>query len=129
LEKCAPHAHTDLQRDINAGWQAIGAASVDETLRAKNWQSWLKFCSDARCDPYLQQTAKSVQQNLLIGFAARVRRGHSGSQVQSHTPEIVLHNMAQTIVLAGYANLRRSYGCKDLNLPFPRLLKTYKCND
>jgi hypothetical protein len=37
--------------------------------------------------------------------------------------------VAQTIVLAGYADPRRSYGSKDLDLPFSRLMKTYKCND
>jgi integrase len=37
--------------------------------------------------------------------------------------------VAQTIVLAGYADPRRSYGCKDLDLPFSRLMKTYKCDD
>jgi hypothetical protein len=37
--------------------------------------------------------------------------------------------MAQTIVLAGYANPRRSYGSKDLDFPFSGLLKTYKCDD
>jgi integrase len=104
---------------------------VDETLRTKNWQSWLEFCSDARCDTYLQQTSKSIQQNLLIGFAARVRRGYfgRGAQVQAQTPETALRHVAQTIVLAGYADLRRSYGCKELDLPFTRLLKTYKCDD
>jgi hypothetical protein len=54
LAACAPYAKTDLQRDMDAGWQAIAAASVDNTLRTKkNWQSWLEFCSNARCDPYL----------------------------------------------------------------------------
>jgi hypothetical protein len=131
MENCAPHARTDLQRDIDAGWQAIAAASVGDNLRAKNWQSWLEFCSDARCDPYLQQTEKSVQQNLLIGFTARVRRGYFGRglTVQAQTPETALRHVAQTIVLAGYANQQRSYGSKDLDLPFSRLMKTYKCDD
>ena len=37
--------------------------------------------------------------------------------------------MAQTIVLAGYADPRRSYGCKDLDLPFAKLLRSYKLQD
>jgi hypothetical protein len=104
---------------------------VDKALWSKNWQSWLEFCSDARCDTYLQQMTKSVQQNLLIGFTARVRRGYfgKGAQVQAQTPETALRHVAQTsIVLAGYAGPRRSYGCKDLDLPFSRLMKTYKCD-
>jgi hypothetical protein len=36
LANCSAYARTDLQRDIDAGWQAIAAASVDEALRAKN---------------------------------------------------------------------------------------------
>jgi hypothetical protein len=72
-----------------------------------------------------------VQQNLLIGFTARVRRGYygKGHQVQAQTPETALRHVAQTIVLAGYANPRRSYGSKDLDLPFSRLMKAYKCED
>jgi integrase len=72
-----------------------------------------------------------VQQNLLIGFTARVRRGYygKGHQVQAQTPETALRHIAQTIVLAGYANPRRSYGSKDLDLPFSRLMKAYKCED
>lgn len=104
---------------------------MDDQLRAKNWQSWLEYASDARCDPYLQQLSKTVQQNLLIGFTARVRRGYfgRGTQVQAQTPETALRHVAQTIVLAGYADPRKSYGSKDLDLPFSRLLKTYKCDD
>jgi integrase len=37
--------------------------------------------------------------------------------------------VAQTIVLAGYPDPRRSYGSTDLDLPFSRLLKSYKAAD
>jgi hypothetical protein len=37
--------------------------------------------------------------------------------------------VAQTLVLAGYPDPRRSYGSKDLDLPFSRLLRTYKNDD
>jgi hypothetical protein len=47
-------AQTDLQSDIDAGWQTIVAASVEDTWLTKNWQTWLKFCSDAHCKPYLE---------------------------------------------------------------------------
>jgi integrase len=37
--------------------------------------------------------------------------------------------VAQALVLAGYPDPRRSYGSKDLDLPFSRLLRTYKNDD
>jgi hypothetical protein len=104
---------------------------VDDRSQAKNWDHWLEYCSDARCDPYLLHCPKPVQQQLLLGFAARIRRGYygRGSQVQAATPETALRHVAQTIVLAGYPDPRRSYGSKDLDLPFARLFRAYKIND
>jgi hypothetical protein len=104
---------------------------VDDALRATNWTNWIEFCSDARRDPYLLDSSKPIQQQLLVGFAARVRRGYygRGRQVQSQTPETALRHVAQTIVLAGYADPRRSYGGNNLDLPFSRLNKSYKNAD
>jgi hypothetical protein len=66
-----------------------------------------------------------------VGFAARVRRGYygRGRQVNAQTPETALRHVSQTLVLAGYPDPRRTSGAKDLNLPFTRLLKTYKNAD
>jgi hypothetical protein len=91
----------------------------------------MEFCSDARRDPYLLDSSKSIQQQLLLGFAARIRRGYygKGTQVQAQTPETALRHVAQTLVLAGYPDPRRSYGSKDLDLPFSRLLRSYKTDD
>jgi hypothetical protein len=47
----APHAQVDLARDLHAGWQAIAAATVDDHLQAKNWDSWMEFCSATRPAP------------------------------------------------------------------------------
>jgi hypothetical protein len=104
---------------------------VDERVQAKDWESWLEFCSDARRDPYLLNCAKPVQQQLLLGFAARIRRGYYGRgiKVQAQTPETALRHVAQTLVLDGYPDPRRSYGSKDLDLPFSRLLRSYKMED
>ncbi len=79
----------------------------------------------------MRDCSKPVQQQLLLGFAARVRRGYFGreTQVQSQTPETALRHVAQTLVLAGYPDPRRSYGSKDLDLPFSRLLRSYKTDD
>jgi hypothetical protein len=131
LNTCAPYARTDLARDLDAGWAAVAAATVDDKLQAKNWDAWMEFCSDARQDPYLAGCPKPIQQQLLVGFTARVRRGYygRGNQVHAQTPETALRHVSQTIVLAGYPDPRRLYGSKDLDLPFSRLLKTYKTAD
>jgi hypothetical protein len=100
-------------------------------MEAKHWESWLEFCGDARRDPYLLNCSKPIQQQLLLGFAARVWRGYygRGAQVQAQTPETALRHVAQTLVLNGYPDPRRSYGSKDLDLSFSRLLRSYKTND
>jgi integrase len=131
MAACAPYAKTDLQRDIDAGWQSIAAASVDDTLRAKNWQSCLEFCSNARCDPYLQQASKASSRTSSSVSLHGSGVGTSAKDIKSRLrpPETALCHVAQTIVLAGYADLRRSYGSTELDLPFSRLLKNYKCED
>jgi hypothetical protein len=104
LETCAPYARNDLASDLDAGWKAVAAAIVDDQVRAKNWDGWLAFCSNTRRGPYLINSDKPIQQQLLLSFAARVRRGHygRGHTVQAQTPETALHHVAQTLVLAGY---------------------------
>jgi hypothetical protein len=58
--------------------------------------------------------------------------GDIKSKLEARTPETSLPHVAQTIVLAGFTDPRRSYRSKDLNLnlnlPFTQLLKTNKCN-
>jgi hypothetical protein len=104
---------------------------VDDKLQAQNWARWLEFCSDARRDPYLLDSDKPVQQQLLLAFASRVRRGYygRGRPVQAQTPETALRHVAQTLVLAGYPDPRRSFGAKDLDLPFSKMLRSYKLQD
>jgi hypothetical protein len=55
--------------------------------------------------PYVQDSSATIQQHLLIGFAAQNRRGYYGRglQVGAQTPETALRHVAQTIVLAGYS--------------------------
>jgi hypothetical protein len=40
-----------------------------------------------------------------------------------------LRHVAKTIVLAGYPDPQQSYRCKDLDLPFAKLLRSYKLQD
>jgi hypothetical protein len=104
---------------------------VDDQVRAKNWDDWLEFCTDARRNPHLIDSTKSIQQQLLVAFAARVRRGHyrQGNTVQAQTPKTALRQVAQTLVLAGYPDPQRSYGAHKLDLPLSKLLHSYKLDD
>jgi hypothetical protein len=43
--------------------------------------------------------------------------------------EKALRHVAQTLVLAGFDDPRRTYGSKELDLPFRHLLKSYKDQD
>jgi hypothetical protein len=43
--------------------------------------------------------------------------------------EKALRHVAQTLLLAGYDDPRRTYGAKELDLPFQHLLKSYKGQD
>jgi hypothetical protein len=99
--------------------------------KRKNWNAWLDLCANSRRDSYLTDCENPIQQQLLLGFATRVRRGYygRGSHVQAQTPETALRHVAQTLVLDGYPDPRRSYGSKDLDLPFSRLLKCYENDD
>jgi hypothetical protein len=71
--------------------------------------------------------AKSSKQTYFLAFAARVRSGIFGNAVQvgHQTVEKVLHHVAQTLLLAGYDDPRRTYGAKELDLPF----SSYKSQD
>ena len=74
---------------------------------------------------YLSHARK---QQSLLAFAARVRTGifGYGSQVGHQTVEKALRHVSQTLVLAGYPDPRRTYGAKELDIPFRHLLKAYK---
>jgi hypothetical protein len=74
---------------------------------------------------------KALRQTYLIAFAARVRTGIYGRAVQVgfQSVEKALRHVAQTLLLAGYDDPRRTYGAKELDLPFRHLLKGYKEQD
>jgi hypothetical protein len=117
-----------LQRDLDAAWAAIGVATVDDKERSKSWQDWRRYAIAASADPYLRGLDRSGKQNLLIAFAARVRTGlyGKGRQVGHQSVEKALRHVAQTLQLAGYDDPRKTYGSKELDLPFRHLLKSYK---
>ena len=82
-------------------------------------------------DPYIQDSFATIQQHLLLVFAARNRQDYyvRVRQVVAQIPETALHHVAQTIVMSGYSGPRWSYGYTDLDLPFYQLLKSYKNDD
>jgi hypothetical protein len=89
------------------------------------------WSSAVRRDPHLLNCTKPLQQQLLIGFAERIRQGYCSRRlkVQAQTPETALRHVVQTLVLAGYPDSRWSYGSKDLHLPLLRLLRSYKTDN
>ena len=91
----------------------------------------MELCSETRREPYLQDSSTTIQQHPLLCFAAPNRRVYYGRdrQVGAQTLETALRHVAQTIVLVGYSDPRRSYGSTDLDLPFSWLLKSYETND
>lgn len=104
---------------------------MDQQAREKSWQDWLRYSSLAGFDPWLRTQPKAIKQNLLLAFAARVRTGifGLGKRVGFQSVEKALRHVAQTLVLAGYDDPRRTYGSKELDLPFQRLLAQYRKED
>jgi hypothetical protein len=74
---------------------------------------------------------KSLKQTYLLAFAARVRTGIFGNAIQVgfQSVEKALRHVAQTLLLVGFDDPRRTYGAKDLDLPFRHLLKSYRHQD
>jgi hypothetical protein len=70
---------------------------------------------------------KSLKQTYLIAFAAWVQTGISGNAIQVgfQSVEKALRHVVQTLLLAGFDDPRRTYGAKELDLPFRHLLKSY----
>jgi hypothetical protein len=120
-----------VQRDLNAAWAAIGTATVDDKARIAAWGHWTDYAAQAQIDPYLRYMPRTLKQTYLLAFAARFRTGIFGHVVQvgAQSVEKALRHVAQTLVLAGFDNPRRTYGSKELDLPFRHLLKSYKDQD
>jgi hypothetical protein len=104
---------------------------VDDASRRQGFQNWRAYAGECKIDPWLRYHDRASQQFYLLAFAARVRTGifGRGIQVGFQSVEKALRYVAQTLVLAGYADPRRTPGCTDLDLPFSRLLSAYKNND
>jgi hypothetical protein len=68
---------------------------------------------------------KQSKQNYFLAFAARVHSGilEKAIQVGHQSVERALHHVAQTLLLAGYNDPRRSYGSKELDFSFRNLLE------
>jgi hypothetical protein len=104
---------------------------VDDKERKKSWADWQRYAVGSNTSPYLQGLDRPARQNLLIAFASRVRTGlfGKGQQVGHQSVEKALRHVAQTLQLAGYDDPRKTYGSKELDLPFRHLLKSYKDDD
>jgi hypothetical protein len=104
---------------------------VDDKARLAAWTNWTLYARQCCIDPYMRYLTRSLKQTYLLAFAARVRTGIFGnaSQVGSQSVEKALRHVAQTLILAGLDDPRRTYGAKELDLPFRHLLKSYKDKD
>jgi hypothetical protein len=104
---------------------------VDDQARATAWQNWTAYARECQIDPWLRYQSKPSKQTYFLAFAARVRSGIFGHAVQvgHQTVEKALRHVAQTLLLAGYDDPRRTYGSKELDLPFRHLLRSYKSQD
>jgi hypothetical protein len=131
LDQCPAQFRPLVQRDLNAAWAEIATATVDDTARSAAWRNWSRYAQECQIDPWLRLHSKSSQQTYFLAFAARVRSGIFGNAVQvgHQTVEKALRHVAQTLLLAGYDDPRRTYGSKELDLPFRHLLKAYKNKD
>jgi hypothetical protein len=120
-----------VARDRDAAWAAISAATVDDSKRATAFENWRRYAQACNLDPWMRGTPRYTQQEYLLAFAARVRTGlfGHGLQVGFQSVETALRHMAQTLVLAGYEDPRKATGAHDLDLPFQRLLKSYRNAD
>jgi hypothetical protein len=120
-----------VQRDINAAWAAIATATVDDHAQSTAWSNWTAYACECRIDPWLQYHTKPSKQSYFLAFATRIRSGIFGKAVQvgHQSVEKAMRHVAQTLLLAGYKDPRRSYGSKELDLPFRHLLKSYKTQD
>ena len=80
---------------------------------------------------YLLHLEKPQQQEVLIVFASRFRAGEfgNGKEVRVVSVDVALQAVAQTIVMAGNPDPRRTYNQKELDPPFHDLLASYKNED
>jgi len=120
-----------VERDSNAAWATINAATLDDKERSKHFGDWKTYAGACNIDPWLRYHTKPSKQEYLLAFAARVRTGIFGNAIQvgHQTVEKALRHVAQTLVLAGFEDPRKTHGSKDLDLPFSRLLSGYRNSD
>ena len=131
MAQCPAKFRPMVQRDCNAAWATIESATVDGEARRAAWTNWSRYAQQCQIDPWMRYFNKALQQTYLLAFPAQVRTGIYGRAVQvgSQTVEKALRHVAQTLLLAGFDDPRRTYGAKELDLPFQHLLKGYKEQD
>jgi hypothetical protein len=100
---------------------------VDDRACAASWKNWTSYTGQALIDPYMRHLDKPLKQTYMLAFAAQVRSGifGHGIQVGAQSVEKALCHVAQTLLLVGYNDPRRTYRAKELDLPFRHLLKSY----
>jgi hypothetical protein len=131
LAQCPAAFRPLVERDLDAAWAAIGTATVDDDVQRTGWNNWAAYARQCGVDPWLREQSKVEKQSYLLAFAARVRTGIFGRAVQVGHQSVkkALRHVAQTLVMAGFDDPRRSHGTNELDLPFRHLLASYKTQD
>jgi hypothetical protein len=120
-----------VERDRNAAWATIATATMDKADREKAFGDWSAYARACNIDPWLRYHSKASKQEYLLSFAARVRTGIFGRAIQvgHQSVEKALRYVAQTLVMAGFEDPRKTPGSEDLDLPFRHLLLGYRNAD
>jgi hypothetical protein len=104
---------------------------MDQNEREKAFRDWATYAGECHFDPWLRSLSKASKQECLLSFAARVRTGIFGRAVQvgHQSVEKALRYVAQTLVMAGFEDPRKTQGSDALDLPFQHLLLGYRQED
>lgn len=126
-----PHVRDEFESDLDSSWAKVGDATVDGPARATSWRNWAAWCAHFNFPKFLGGTPREDHSSVLMAFAAKVRAGTfgKGQRVGGQSVATTLRHVAQTFVLAGYGDPRRSIHSPELGLAFTRLYHSYKNED
>ena len=101
-----PFAHkASICGDFLSAWAGAsnGVTAKTASDRQKYWQHWATYATWCGVDPYLEHTPPLERDEVVKGFAARVRRGTygRGAQIKVSGVTDALAAISKTIELAG----------------------------
>jgi hypothetical protein len=92
---------------------------MDQKERRKAFRDWTTYAGESHFDPWLRYLSKASKQERLLSFAALVLES-SGvqSRLDTNLWTKALRYVAQTLIMAGFKDPRKTQGSDDLDLPF-----------